>query len=114
MVKALSSDHGAPDFRWSASPEERNRLWQARHDAFYAAIALRPGAQGWPTDVCVPISRLAECILETQADPRDPPFPVPPVGHVGDGTFHLVYVVDPHAPPEITEERRVRKEWVST
>src|SRR3546814_13223026 len=58
MVKALSSDHGAPDFRWSASPEERNRLWQARHDAFYAAIALRPGAQGWPTDVWVPISQI--------------------------------------------------------
>src|SRR3546814_13124519 len=95
MVKALSSDQGAPDFRWSASPEERNRLWQARHDAFYAAIALRQGAQGWTTDVCVPISRLAECILETQDDKRDGPLQVPLVGAVDDGTFHLVSVIVP-------------------
>src|SRR3546814_5482285 len=73
MVKALASDHGAPGFRLSASPEERNRLWQARRDAFSAAIALRPGAQGWPTDVCVPLLRLAELIAETPATKRHKP-----------------------------------------
>ena len=101
MVKAIAAEHGGDDFRWSTSPEERNRLWQARHDAFYAALALRPGAQGWPTDVCVPISRLAECISETQEDIRTAPFPVPIVGHAGDGNFHLVYVIDPNAPREL-------------
>ena len=70
-------------------PRSAARLWQARHDAYYAALALRPGARGWPTDVCVPISRLAECILATQADLREAPFPVTIVGHVGDGNFHV-------------------------
>ena len=101
MVQAIAADHGGKDFRWSSSAEERNRLWQARHDAFYAALALRPGAQGWPTDVCVPISRLAECIAATQEDLKTAPFPVPIVGHAGDGNFHLVYVIDPNAPEEL-------------
>lgn len=100
-VKSIAGEFGGKDFRWSTSPEERNRLWQARHDAFYAALAMRPGAQGWPTDVCVPISRLAECIAETQEDIAAAPFPVPIVGHAGDGNFHLVYVIDPENEDEI-------------
>ena len=68
MVGALAGENTGGEFRWATLPEDRSRLWQARHDAYYAAMALRPGAQGWPTDVCVPISNLAECILETRAD----------------------------------------------
>ena len=110
-VRALAAEHGG-DFRWSTSPEERNRLWQARHDAYYAALALRPGAQGWPTDVCVPISRLAECIAETEADIASAPFPVPIAGHAGDGNFHLVFVIDPNDPSEIEAATRINDRLV--
>ena len=90
---AIAQECGGSDFAWSTTTEERNRLWQARHDAFFAAIALRPGSEGWPTDVCVPISRLAECIAETRADLASAPFPAPIVGHVGDGNFHVIFVI---------------------
>ena len=94
-VGELATEFGAGEFRWATLQEERNALWQARHDAYYAALALRPGSQGWPTDVCVPISRLAECLLETKRDIAESGLLAPIVGHVGDGNFHLVYVVDP-------------------
>ena len=93
-VGGIVREFGGSDFAWSGSAEERNKLWQARHDAFHAAVALRRGAQGWPTDVCVPISALAECIAETKADLADSPFPTPIVGHVGDGNFHVIFVID--------------------
>ena len=93
-VGGIVREFGGSDFAWSGSAEERNKLWQARHDAFHAAVALRRGAQGWPTDVCVPISALAECIAETKADLDDSPFPTPIVGHVGDGNFHVIFVID--------------------
>ncbi len=112
-VKAIAGDFGGDDFRWSTSPEERNRLWQARHDAFYAALAMRPGAQGWPTDVCVPISRLAECIAETQEDLKSAPFPVPIVGHAGDGNFHLVYVIDPDSQSEVEAANAINERLVT-
>jgi len=94
-VEAIAAGHGGGAFAFAHAAEERNRLWQARHEAYYAALALRPGAKGWPTDVCVPISRLAECILETKADLAASRLLAPLVGHVGDGNFHLVFVVDP-------------------
>jgi len=80
--------------------EDRNTLWQARHDAAYACKALRPGAEIWATDVCVPISRLAECIMETKRDIRESGLVAPIVGHVGDGNFHLVILADPNDPGE--------------
>jgi len=93
-VKAIAADFGAGDFRWATKPEDRNRLWQARHEAYYACLALRPGAKALATDVCVPISRLAECILETRRDIDDTGLTAPIVGHVGDGNFHVVVVMD--------------------
>jgi len=94
-VGEIAGDNGGGDFRWATRPEDRSTLWQARHDAYYAALALRPGAKGWPTDVCVPISRLADCILETKADVERSGLLAPIVGHVGDGNFHLTFVIDP-------------------
>jgi D-lactate dehydrogenase (cytochrome) len=101
QAKAIAAEYGGGNFRWATRPEERNRLWQARHDAYYAALALRPGARGWATDVCVPISRLAECISETKRDIVASGLLAPIVGHVGDGNFHLTFVIDPNDPEEM-------------
>ena len=101
QVGAIAGEFGGTDFRWATRPEDRSRLWQARHDAYYAALALRPGAQGMTTDVCVPISRLADCIEETRADIDKAGVLAPMVGHVGDGNFHLVYVIDADDPEEV-------------
>ena len=114
QVGAITAEHGGDAFRWATRPEDRSRLWQARHDAYYAGIALRPGAQGMPTDVCVPISRLAECIVDTKADLERSGLLAPLVGHVGDGNFHLVLVVDPDdadelARAEALHDRLVRR-----
>ena len=97
----IVAEHGAHDFARAVSAEDRATLWQARHDAYYAALALRPGSRGWTTDVCVPISRLAECIHETKADLADSPLVGPLVGHVGDGNFHLVMPVNPESADEL-------------
>jgi D-lactate dehydrogenase (cytochrome) len=94
-VGAIAAEYGGGDFQWAVKAEERNRLWQARHDAFYACLALRPGAKAMATDVCVPISRLAECIVETKKDIEESNLLAPIVGHVGDGNFHLVLLFDP-------------------
>ncbi|MDH3689043.1 MAG: FAD-binding protein [Gammaproteobacteria bacterium] len=93
-VQAIAADFGGGDFQWATRPEQRSKLWQARHDAAYACKALRPGCEIWATDVCVPISRLAECITETRRDIEESKLIAPIVGHVGDGNFHLVFVVD--------------------
>ncbi len=100
-VQAISAEHGGTDFKWATRQEDRTKLWEARHRAYYSALALRPGAKGWPTDVCVPISKLAECILETKKDIEESGLLAPMVGHVGDGNFHLVYVIDPENPDEL-------------
>ena len=102
-VAALAAENGGGDFRWASSPEARSKLWKARHEAFYAATGLRPGCIGWPTDVCVPMSRLAECIEATKADLAKASFPAPILGHVGDGNFHVIFVIDPNNPAEIAE-----------
>ena len=85
----------------------------ARHDAYYAALASRPGSKGFTTDVCVPISRLAECIGETKQDLAQSPIPNALVGHVGDGNFHLVFMIDPHRPEEIAEANRLNERLIA-
>jgi len=113
LVKDIAAEHGGDDFRWATSQEERSKLWQARHDAYYAALALRPGSKGWATDVCVPISRLAECIVETKADLAKSSIPSALAGHVGDGNFHLIFMIDPNRPEEIAEASRLNDRMVT-
>jgi D-lactate dehydrogenase (cytochrome) len=113
LVKDIAADHGGADFRWATSQEERSKLWQARHDAYYAALALRPGSKGWATDVCVPISRLADCISETKADLAKSSIPSALAGHVGDGNFHLIFMIDPNRPEEIDEASRLNDRMVT-
>ena len=112
-VQTLATGNGAGDFRWATRPEDRNRLWQARHDAAYAALALRPGARMWATDVCVPISKLAECIRETKEDLAESFLMAPLVGHVGDGNFHLVFLFDPDDERERAEVERLNERLIS-
>jgi D-lactate dehydrogenase (cytochrome) len=111
-VQRIASAHGGADFSWTANPEDRLKLWRARHDVVYADKALRPGAQLWATDVCVPISRLAECITETEKDIAGSFLPAPIVGHVGDGNFHLGIVLDPNEPKEMAEAERLNRRLV--
>jgi len=111
-VQALAAERGGRGFEWATRLEDRERLWQARHDALYAALALRPGARAWTTDVCVPISRLAECILDTKADNAAAAFPIALVGHAGDGNFHLIYVLDPSSEDELDTARGLNERMV--
>ncbi|MBL8670787.1 MAG: FAD-binding protein, partial [Alphaproteobacteria bacterium] len=112
MVEAIAGEKGGAGFRWANKPEERSRLWEARHKAYYAALSLRPGCKGWATDVCVPISRLAECILETKKDIQDSGLLAPIVGHVGDGNFHLSFLIDPNDPEEMRRAGAVNDKMV--
>ncbi len=111
-VRAIADDFGGSAFEWTTLEEERNRLWQARHDTYYATQALAPTKVGIATDVCVPISRLAECISETQADLEASNILAPLVGHVGDGNFHLIYFVDPDDEAEVAEAKRLNERMV--
>ena len=113
MVKAIGDDLGAGEFQWSDKLEDRNRLWQARHDVAYACKAMRPGCEIWATDVCVPLSRLAECIAETRKDLEGVTIPAPMCGHVGDGNFHLAFVLDPNAPEELRQAEDLNERLVN-
>ena len=97
----ISADLGGGPFTWTTNTEERTRLWQARHDAYWAVIGMRPGAKAFATDVCVPLSRLAECVLETQKDIAESKLIAPIVGHVGDGNFHVSPMIDMDDPAEV-------------
>ncbi len=100
-VQGIAAEFGGGGFRWATKPEDRNKLWEARHNAHYATRALRAGCQVMSTDVCVPISRLAECIAESKADLDASGLLGIIVGHVGDGNFHIGYVIDPNDADEV-------------
>ena len=112
-VREICAAHGGGEFRWASDAAERARLWEARHKAAYAAMALRPGARAWATDVCVPISRLAECIAGAREDAAGAPFPTLVVGHVGDGNFHLPMLVDAGNPAEVAAAHRLNGQVVA-
>ena len=97
----IAAECGGGEFLWTTNPEKRTQLWKARHNAYWAALQLRPGAKGISTDVCVPISRLAECVAETQEDIAQHKLYAPIVGHAGDGNFHVLVLLDENDPKEI-------------
>jgi D-lactate dehydrogenase (cytochrome) len=111
-VQQLAHDHGGHDFQWATTPEDRTRLWSARHNAYFACLQLKPGCRSSTTDVCVPISRLAECIDETIRDTAASRLPAPILGHVGDGNFHCALLVDPGSPEEMEEAERLNRRIV--
>ena len=94
-VQAITSEYGASAYRWAESPEERTRLWTARHNAYFAGVQSRPGCRAITTDTCVPISRLADALLDSVSEAREAGLPYFLVGHVGDGNFHMGYLIDP-------------------
>jgi D-lactate dehydrogenase (cytochrome) len=100
LMEAIAADHGGSAFKYATDAEDRSKLWKARHNAWYAALSLRPGCMGFSTDACVPISRLADCVLETRDDVETSGLVCPIVGHVGDGNFHLLVLYDPNVPGE--------------
>lgn len=100
LVQELASGHGGNAFEWASTPEERTRLWTARHNAYFAAIQSKPGCRAISTDTCVPISRLADCLLESVSEVDASGIPYFLVGHVGDGNFHFGYLIDPDKPEE--------------
>jgi D-lactate dehydrogenase (cytochrome) len=106
-VQDIAREHGGLDFQWATKQEERSKLWEARHNAYFACLQLKPGSRALSTDVCVPISRLAECVTETAKDIARASLPVPLFGHVGDGNFHLVILIDPGKPAEIEEAKEI-------
>lgn len=111
-VELIAAAQGAVGFEWASEIEARERLWAARKDAFYAIVAQRPGGRGWSSDVCVPVSRLSECILHAQAALDTTQVPAAILGHVGDGNFHAVFSVDPARPEEMAEVARINSEIV--
>ncbi|WP_174447319.1 FAD-binding oxidoreductase [Paraburkholderia kururiensis] len=111
-VQEIAAQNGGEGFEWATRPEDRSRLWNARHNAYFAMLQLKPGCRAVTTDVCVPISRLAECVAETEADLGASPLPCPIVGHVGDGNFHVAILIDPDKPEELEEAERLNRRIV--
>ena len=102
-------EFGGSDFKWAVNQGDRTALWTARHNAYYASLAYRPGCRALTTDVCVPISKLAECIAETKRDLADSSLPAPMVGHVGDGNFHMLFLIDPNSEEDHAEAERLNE-----
>lgn len=112
-VQAIAGELGGEDFQWATTPEERTRLWTARHHAYLSALQTRPGCRAVTTDCCVPISRLAECIEATVAEVDASSLPYFIVGHVGDGNFHVGYLIDPNIPAERETAERLNQQLVA-
>jgi len=111
-VQQIADEHGAMAFEWAETQEERTRLWTARHHAYFAGAQTKPGCRTVTTDTCVPISRLADCLLETVAEVDDSGLPYYIVGHVGDGNFHVAYLIDPAIPAERETAERLNLQLV--
>jgi D-lactate dehydrogenase (cytochrome) len=107
VLKELATDMGGGDFQWSTKTEDRNKLWHARHNAYHATKALKPGFQGMSTDVCVPISKLAQAIADTAKDVSDHGMFAPILGHVGDGNYHTLFLTDPEKPEELVLAKKL-------
>jgi D-lactate dehydrogenase (cytochrome) len=113
LVQALAREQGGEDFAWATRPEDRDRLWAARSQAFFAALQLRPGARSVNTDVCVPLSRLSECMVATARDIARASMPIPMFGHVGDGNFHCMVLVRPDHEADLQEARAFNERLVT-
>jgi len=100
------------DFQWATRPEDRTKIWEARHQAYFACLQLKPGSRAVSTDVCVPISRLAECVAETAKEIEKASMPIPLFGHIGDGNFHLVILVDPKSTADMDEAKALNSRLV--
>jgi D-lactate dehydrogenase (cytochrome) len=112
LTQDIASENTGSEFSWTSNTEERNRMWRARHDVAYALKSLRPDGQIWSTDVCVPISKLADCINQTRQDIKESGILAPLVGHVGDGNFHLLLLVDHDNPDEVEVAERMHHRMV--
>jgi D-lactate dehydrogenase (cytochrome) len=111
-VQEIAREHGGADFQWASTPEERSKLWAARHQSYFAALQMRPGCRCLSTDTCVPISRLAESINESVIEAEASGIPYWIVGHVGDGNFHLSYLMDPDSAEERATVERLSEQMV--
>jgi D-lactate dehydrogenase (cytochrome) len=112
LVQEIAGEHGGEGFEWATRPEDRNRLWSARHQAYFAGLQLRPGTRAVSTDVCVPISRLTDCIVETARDIERASMPIPLFGHVGDGNFHCMVLVRPDSEADLAEAKAFNERLV--
>jgi D-lactate dehydrogenase (cytochrome) len=112
-VQEIASEFGGNAFEWASTPEERTRLWAARHNAYFAAVQSRPGCRAISTDTCVPISRLADCLLDSVQEAEASGIPYFLVGHVGDGNFHFGYLIDPASPTERSQAEQLNHQLVA-
>ncbi len=113
VVREIAANHAATGFEWATTPEERTRLWAARHNAYFALLQMRPGCRAISTDCCVPISRLAECILDTKADCEKNGIIYSIIGHVGDGNFHVLMMIDPSDGADVAMAEGINARLVS-
>ncbi len=112
MAQQIARENGGEDFQWATTPEERTKLWTARHRAYFAGLQMKPGCRTVTTDTCVPISRLTECISQAVTDAEEAGLPYYIVGHVGDGNFHIAYLIDPAKPQEREIAERLNDQLV--